>query len=74
MCIRDSLQSIHTIKPISFLQNTLEKGFSQMKKFLSVLCAAALSAGVLAGCGGSGSNGNKVEEGASSIKIGLRCV
>lgn len=42
-----------------------------MKKFLSVLCAAALSAGVLAGCGGSGSNGNKVEEGASSIKIGL---
>lgn len=42
-----------------------------MKKFLSILCAAALSAGVLAGCGGSGSNGNKVEEGATSIKIGL---
>ena len=42
-----------------------------MKKFLSVLCAAALSAGVLVGCGGSGSNGNKVEEGAGSIKIGL---
>lgn len=42
-----------------------------MKKFLSILCAAALSASVLAGCGGSGSNGNKVEEGATSIKIGL---
>ncbi len=42
-----------------------------MKKFLSILCAAALSASMLAGCGGSGSNGNKVEEGATSIKIGL---
>ena len=42
-----------------------------MKKFLSVLCAAALSAGVLAGCGGTAAKGNKVEDGATTIKIGL---
>lgn len=42
-----------------------------MKKFLSVLCAAALSAGVLAGCGGTAAEGNKVEDGATTIKIGL---
>ena len=42
-----------------------------MKKFLSVLCAAVLSAGVLAGCGGTAAEGNKVEDGATTIKIGL---
>ena len=41
-----------------------------MKKLLSVFCAAALAITALAGCG-SEKTGNKVEDGATTIKIGL---
>ncbi len=52
------------------LADCIEKGVLFMKKLLSVFCAAALAITALAGCG-SEKTGNKVEDGATTIKIGL---